>query len=333
MANPILDIRDLCVDYVTDAGPVRAIDRLDITVERGEILGVAGESGSGKTTLAKAVMRILPAPAVISGGEVLFKGRDILSMDEEQLRKMRWSEISMVFQSAMDALNPVISVGEQIVDTLLAHETGTSELARARAMKLLDLVGIPRDRLDSYAHQLSGGMRQRVGIAVALALKPSIVILDEPTTALDVIVEREILERIRELQRELGFAVMFITHDLARMLQVSDRVAVFYAARLAEVGPAKVLRREPRHPYTAGLLRAFPSVKPGGPDPVSIPGQPASLRNPPSGCRFHPRCQLAVDACRKKQPGPKEFGPGHVSFCYRADDVPAIPAASGGSKP
>ena len=369
MPEPLLDIRDLCVDYVTDQGPVRAIDHLNLTVRAGEILGVAGESGSGKTTLAKAIMRILPAPAVITGGQVLFKGRDILGMEEEELRTMRWREISMVFQSAMDALNPVISVGEQIVDTLLAHEGGpmeshvspgdeqiaetlvkkqgsgpaesptlpvgeqivdtllahdreSGEWARERAMCLLDLVGIPRDRLDSYAHQLSGGMRQRVGIALALAMRPSVVILDEPTTALDVIVEREILERIRELQQELGFAVIFITHDRARMLQVSDRVAVFYAARLAEVGPASELKNAARHPYTAGLLRAFPSVKPGGPEPVSIKGQPASLRRPPSGCRFHPRCPVAIDACSKKQPDPIEIGPGHVSLCYLAKELP-----------
>jgi peptide/nickel transport system ATP-binding protein len=365
MPEPVLDIRGLCVDYVTDEGPVRAIDRLDLTVAPGEVLGIAGESGSGKTTLAKALMRILPPPAVITGGEALFKGRDILAMDDDELRAMRWREISMVFQSAMDALNPVISVGEQImdtllahgagpmeshvspaedvitedtlrphgagplenptipvgeqmVDTILAHDGGSAEWARGRAGKLLDLVGIPRDRLDSFAHQLSGGMRQRVGIALALAMRPSIVILDEPTTALDVIVEREILERIRELQRELGFAVIFITHDLARMLQVSDRVAIFYAARLAEVGPAREIRTAPRHPYTEGLLRAFPSVKPGGPEPVSIKGQPASLRKPPPGCRFHPRCPRAIDICRTKQPGPIEIGPGHVAACHLA---------------
>ena len=247
----------------------------------------------------------------------------------------------MVFQSAMDALNPVISVGEQIMDTLLAHgagpmeshvspgeeqiagtllahDAGSSEWVRGRACRLLDLVGIARDRLDSFAHQLSGGMRQRVGIALALAMRPSVVILDEPTTALDVIVEREILGRIRELQRELGFAVIFITHDLARMLQVSDRVAIFYAARLAEIGPADELRKSPRHPYTNGLLRAFPSVKPGGPEPVSIPGQPASLLSPPSGCRFHPRCPRAIDVCREKQPGPIEIGPGHIAACHLA---------------
>ena len=318
MPEPIIEIRDLCVDYVTDSGPVRAIDRLNLVVESGEVLGIAGESGSGKTTLAKALLRILPPPAVITGGEVIFKGRDILAMDEEELRKMRWREISMVFQSAMDALNPVISVGEQITDTLLAHDECSAEEARARAGKLLDLVGIPRDRLGSYAHQLSGGMRQRVGIAIALTMRPSVVILDEPTTALDVIVEREILERIRELQREFGFAVIFITHDLARMLQVSDRVAVFYAARLVEVGPAGELRSAPRHPYTEGLLQAFPSVKPGGREPKSIPGQPASLVNPPSGCRFHPRCERAIEICPKEEPGPKEIGPGHVAACHLA---------------
>ena len=318
MREPIIEIRDLCVDYVTDEGPVRAIDRLNLVVERGEVLGIAGESGSGKTTLAKALLRILPPPAVITGGEVLFKGRDILSMDDEELRRMRWREISMVFQSAMDALNPVISVVGQITDTLLAHDECSAEEARARAGKLLDLVGIPRERLDSFAHQLSGGMRQRVGIAIALAMRPSVVILDEPTTALDVIVEREILERIRELQGEFGFAVIFITHDLARMLQVSDRVAVFYAARLAEVGPAAELRRAPRHPYTEGLLQAFPSVHPGGRTPRSIPGQPASLLNPPSGCRFHPRCARAIEICPKEEPGPTEIGPGHVAACHLA---------------
>jgi len=318
MSEPLLDMRDLCVDYVTDEGPVRAIDHLDLSVTRGEVLGVAGESGSGKTTLAKAIMRILPSPAVITGGQVLFGGIDVLGMSEGELREMRWGEISMVFQSAMDALNPVVSVGEQIVDTLLAHGAGSAGWCRNRARELLDLVGIPRDRIDSFAHQLSGGMRQRVGIALALAMRPSVVILDEPTTALDVIVEREILGRIRELQAELGFAVIFITHDLARMLEVSDRVAVFYAARLAEVGPAAELRNSPRHPYTAGLLRAFPSLRPGGPEPVSIPGQPASLRRPPSGCRFHPRCPRAIDVCRDKQPGPIEVGPGHVAVCHLA---------------
>ncbi len=318
MAEPLLSIRGLNVDYITDRGPVRAIDDLSLDLLPGEILGVAGESGSGKSTLAQAVMRILPPPAVISGGTVRFEGKNILDLDEAGLRAIRWNRISMVFQSAMDALNPVITVGEQIVDTLEAHGVSSGGAARARARELLDMVDIPVDRLDAYAHQLSGGMRQRVGIALALALRPSLVILDEPTTALDVVVERDILNRIRALQKEVGFAVMFITHDLARMLSVSDRVAVFYAARLVEVGPVAALRKEPHHPYTKGLLQAFPSVK-GDVVPVSIPGSPPSLVNPPAGCRFHPRCPLVEERCRESRPELRTFGTGHAAACHVAE--------------
>jgi peptide/nickel transport system ATP-binding protein len=319
MADPLLSIRDLCVEFVGEKGGVRAIDGVSLDVEKGEILGIAGESGSGKTTLAQALIRVLRPPAVITGGEVIFEGRNILSLSEADLRKLRWNRISMVFQSAMDALNPVITVGEQLIDTLLAHGAVTRGEARERAGDLLEMVGIPRDRINSYAHRFSGGMRQRVGIALALALKPSLVILDEPTTALDVIVEREILEQIRLLRKELGFAVVFITHDLARMLQISERVAVFYAARLVEVGPASELRRAPRHPYTQGLLKAFPSVKAGGEAPVSIPGAPPSLKDPPSGCRFNPRCYLAEEICRKRRPALLQLGPGHAAACHLVD--------------
>jgi peptide/nickel transport system ATP-binding protein len=319
LTEPLLSIRGFCVDYIADRGPVRAVDRVTLDVEAGETLGCAGESGSGKTTMAKALMRILPPPAVISGGEVRFEGRDVLSLGEGELRELRWSRISMVFQSAMDALNPVITVGEQIVDTLAAHGGISKEAARAKAGELLDMVDIPRSCFDGYAHQLSGGMRQRVGIAIALALEPSLVILDEPTTALDVIVEREILQQIRTLQKRLGFAVIFITHDLSRMLQFSDRVAVFYAARLAEVGPAEELRRAPRHPYTRGLLGAFPSIHGEREKRSSIPGTPPSLQNPPSGCRFHPRCPLAVDICRSQEPALRKLGQRHVVSCHLAE--------------
>jgi peptide/nickel transport system ATP-binding protein len=337
MPEPILSIRDLCVDYVTDRGPVRAVHHVSLDVGRGEILGIAGESGSGKSTMAQALMRILPPPAVVSCGTVLFEGRDILTLGEPELRELRWKRISMVFQSAMDALNPVITVGEQIVDTLLAHTAGAEygpldrraarehrgpsdgRAARDRATALLELVGIPPDRLDSYAHQLSGGMRQRIGIALALALEPAVVILDEPTTALDVIVEREILEEIRRLQRKLGFAVLFITHDLARMLQFSDRVAVYYAAQVVEVGRAAELRRAPRHPYTQALLRALPSVYGARADLSSIPGAPPSLREPPAGCRFHPRCDRAVDRCRTSVPELRLLAPGHAAACHLAE--------------
>jgi len=318
VAEPLLSVRDLCVDYVTDAGPVRAVDRVSFDLERGELLGVAGESGCGKAPVAQALLRILPPPAVITGGTARFEGRDLLALGEDELRELRWKHISMVFQSAMDALNPVVPVGAQICDTLHAHREVSARVARARAAELLERVGLPAGTIDAYAHQLSGGMRQRLGIAIALALEPSLVILDEPTTALDVIVEREILEHIRALQRELGFAVLFITHDLSRMLQVSDRVAVFYAARLAELAPAGELRRAPRHPYTQGLLRAFPSVRGGDVELASIPGTPPSLSDPPPGCRFHPRCPLAVDLCRTREPELRRLAPGHSAACHLA---------------
>ncbi len=315
MSAPLLSVRDLCVDYVTENGPVRAVDTVDLDLSPGEILGIAGESGCGKSTLAQALLRTLPPPAVIARGRVTFEGRDVLAMSEPELRGMRWRRMSMVFQSAMDALNPVTTIGEQLADTILAHEPVSGTEARRRAGALLERVGIPAERLGSYAHQLSGGMRQRVGIALALALEPALVILDEPTTALDVIVEREILAHIRTLQRTLGFAVIYITHDLARMLQFSDRVAIFYAARLVEVGPAATIATAPRHPYTRGLLRAFPRVHAEAGAAESIPGTPPSLRTPPPGCRFHPRCPIAVEACRRERPALLEVGPGHLAAC------------------
>jgi len=317
VSEPLLSVRDLCVDYVTDRGTVRAVDRVSLDVAPGEILGIAGESGSGKSTLAQALLRVLPPPAVITGGAVRFEGRDLLALSESELRELRWTRISMVFQSAMDSLNPVIPVGEQITDTLRAHgNSSPPALLRVRAGELLEMVGIPATYLDGYAHQLSGGMRQRVGIALALALEPSLVILDEPTTALDVIVEREILGEMRALQRKLGFAVLFITHDLARMLEVSDRVAVFYAARMIELGPAAEVRRSPLHPYTQGLLRAFPRLRGGAVELAGIPGSPPSLETPPTGCRFHPRCERAVAQCRESSPELVQIGPGHAAACH-----------------
>ncbi len=315
MPEPLLSVRDFCVDYVTQRGAVRAVDALDLDVMPGEILGIAGESGSGKSTLAQALLRTLPPPAVISRGRVTFEGRDLLALSEDELQQVRWKRMSMVFQSAMDALNPVITIGEQITDTIRAHERVSAAEADRRAGELLERVGIAADRRRSFAHQLSGGMRQRVGIALALALEPSLVILDEPTTALDVIVEREILEEIRELQRRLRFAVLFITHDLARMLEFSDRVAVFYAARLVELGPSASVAEAPAHPYTQGLLRAFPRVHAVRDDLVSIPGSPPSLSSPPPGCRFHPRCTVATPECRGERPALREVRPGHWAAC------------------
>jgi peptide/nickel transport system ATP-binding protein len=318
--QPVLSVRDLCVEYISDRGPVRAVDRVSFDVGRGEVLGIAGESGSGKSTVAQAVLRILPPPAVITGGQVVFEGADLLGLDEAGLRAVRWKRLSMVFQSAMDALNPVLTIGEQLGDTLRAHGAGGPNAAslRERSAELLALVGIQPDRLESYPHQLSGGMRQRVGIAIALALDPALVVLDEPTTALDVIVEGEILEKILELKRRFGFSVIFITHDLTRMMQICDRVAIFYSGRLVELAPAAALRASPRHPYTQGLLKAFPSVHGLDEELASIPGAPPSLRSPPPGCRFHPRCGQVIDRCRTEEPRLTALEGGRAAACHVA---------------
>ena len=318
MAEPILRIRELSVDYVSPGGLVRAVDSVSFEVAPGEMLGIVGESGCGKSTLGMAILRVLPPPAVITSGSVEFAGTDLLPLDEHALRRHRWKDISMVFQGAMDALNPVLSVGEQIVDTLMAHGE-SKRVAWERAGDLLSRVGIPADRRTGYAHQFSGGMRQRVCIAMALAWNPRVLILDEPTTALDVIVERDILQQIRSLQEELGFSVLLITHDLARMLQFSDRVAVFYAARLAEIGPAGELGTAPKHPYTRALLRAIPRLDPETSEPESIAGSPPSLLRPPTGCRFHPRCPLRQEVCVRESPELRPLGPGHAAACHFAE--------------
>ncbi len=323
---PVLSVRDLCVDYITSTGPVRAVDRVSFDVARGEILGIAGESGSGKSTVAQAVLRILPPPAVIGGGQALLEGADLFRMSEAELRAVRWRRVSMVFQSAMDALNPVLTIGDQLRDTLRAHPDTAAAKRPGRAAELLELVGIAADRLDSYPHQLSGGMRQRVGIAIALALEPALVVLDEPTTALDVIVEGEILQKILELRRQFGFSVIFITHDLTRMMQICDRVAIFYSGRMVELAPAAELRRAPRHPYTQGLLRAFPSVHGTETELKSIPGAPPSLRDPPPGCRFHPRCDQVIDRCRTEEPKLIALGGRRAAACHLVEPEGAASA-------
>jgi len=315
VAEPLLSVRGLCVDYVTERGPVRAVDRVSFEVGKGEVLGLAGESGCGKSTVAQALLRILPPPAIITGGEVVLEGRDLLRLDEAGLREVRWRRVSLVFQSAMDALNPVLTVGEQLADTLRAHGAGR---VKERSAELLELVGLPVERLASYPHQLSGGMRQRVGIAIALALEPALVVLDEPTTALDVVVEQELLRRLLELRARFGFSIVFITHDLVRMLQICDRIGIFYAGRLVELAPAAALRARPRHPYTQGLLAAFPSVQGADEERASIPGSPPSLRDPPPGCRFHPRCPVAIDRCRLEAPPLVTLGEGHSAACHLA---------------
>jgi len=263
MSTPLLEIEDLSVEYVTEARTVRAVDRVTFSIAEREVFGLAGESGCGKSTIANAILRLLRDPAVIAGGSIRFAGTDVLALSANELRDFRWRQVAMVFQSAMNSLNPVMTIGDQIADIFTTHEGVSKKAAIARAGELLDLVGIPRDRLRSYPHQLSGGMRQRVVIAMATALRPPLLIMDEPTTALDVVVQQEIMAQIKELQQELGFAILFITHDISLMVELSDRMAIMYAGRFVETAPAKEIFNAPKHPYTRALMNAFPPM--GGP--------------------------------------------------------------------
>ena len=315
----LVELRALSVEY----DDVRAVDNVDLTIGAGEIVGLAGESGCGKSTVANTVMQILRPPARIAGGSVLFRGEDLTARSSEQLRRYRWQNVSMVFQSAMNALNPVMRVGDQFVDMMSAHERISRKAAIARAAELLALVGIDQRRIRSYPHELSGGMRQRVIIAMALALEPELVIMDEPTTALDVVVQREILQQVRELQRELDFAVLFITHDLSLLLELAHRIAIMYAGEIVEQADAATLHDEPRHPYTIGLMQSFPPLRGPRRRMTGIPGSPPDLARPPAGCRFNPRCPHCttddVELYRLQtsvKPRLREVVPGHLVACH-----------------
>jgi peptide/nickel transport system ATP-binding protein len=315
----LLELRGLTVNY----GSARAVDGIDLAIHEGEILGLAGESGCGKTTVANAVMQILRPPGRISGGSVVFRGEDLVGKSQEELRRFRWRNVSMVFQSAMNALNPVMRVGDQFVDAMRAHERIDKRSALARAEKLLELVGIDPRRLRAYPHELSGGMRQRVIIGIALSLNPELIILDEPTTALDVVVQREILQQVEALKRDFGFAVLFITHDLSLLLEFADRIAIMYAAEIVETAPAQQLANDARHPYTHGLLQSFPPLSGPLERLTGISGSPPDLRNPPSGCRFHPRCQHCASDDGElyirqttERPVLREVAPRHAVACH-----------------
>ena len=330
----LLEIKHLSVDYLAASGAVHAVTDVSFTLERGQILGLAGESGCGKSTLAYAIARLLRPPAYITAGQVLYFPRyreeksgaqlvssvalekhrppasaeateavDILHLTAGELRAFRWSELSIVFQSAMNALNPVLNIGTQITDVLQAHRPEMSADARTeRAINLLRLVGIAPDRLRSYPHELSGGMRQRAMIAIALALTPELIIMDEPTTALDVVMQREILTEIIRLREQFGFSVIFITHDLSLLLELTDQVAIMYAGRMVEMASRRDLYLHPRHPYSYGLLNSFPSLHGPRREAGGIPGSPPDLRAVPPGCAFHPRCPFAFEPCDKVLP-------------------------------
>jgi oligopeptide/dipeptide ABC transporter ATP-binding protein len=335
-ANVALDICDLSVVYRTPAGDVRAVDGVNLALHSGEVVGLAGESGSGKSTLAYGACRLLRAPALITNGSVHYQGRrsaepvEILQLRREQLRRLRWREIAIVFQSAMNALNPVLNVRDQMLDVIYAHLKISKRDAAEKVGSLLDLVGIPRTRLRSYPHELSGGMRQRVMIAMALATDPEVVIMDEPTTALDVVVQRDILAQIVELKERLGFSILFITHDLSLLLELADRIAVMYAGQLVEIGTAEQIHHEPSHPYTKGLLNSFPSLRGPRRELAGIPGSPPDLHRPPPGCRFLPRCPYGTQACARidmrLSPVSTSADRGHVTACpFVLPDTPVAP--------
>lgn len=314
---PVLDVSGLSVEYLTGGDPVRAVENVSFILRRGEFLGLVGESGCGKSTLCFAIGRLLGDNAEITGGEIRFAGKNLVHLREKQLRHLRWKELSVVMQSAMNALNPVISIGEHFVDTLQAHEPITTQAARKRAGELLSMVGIDTSRLDSFPHELSGGMRQRVVIALALALGPQLIIMDEPTTALDVVVQREILQQIQELQQKLGFAVLFITHDLSLLVEFCHRIAIMYAGEIVEEAPAETLFRQPKHPYTVGLMSSFPALTGEKRRITGIPGSPPDLSEPPPGCRFAPRCKYASACAFGKRPLLRAINSGHLVACHR----------------
>jgi peptide/nickel transport system ATP-binding protein len=319
---PLLDVRDLYVEYATQRGPVRAVDGVSFSIGQGEVFGLAGESGSGKSTIALAIMRLLHPPALITGGNVLFRGEDVLEMSEDRLQAFRWSDVSMVFQSAMNSLNPVMKIGHQIEDVLVRHQALPKNQAKERSAELLDIVGIDRRRMDSYPHELSGGMRQRAVIAIALALDPPLMIMDEPTTALDVVVQKDIMQQIEHLKEKMGFSILFITHDLSLMVEFSTRIAIMYAGEIVELAPARELFDNPVHPYTQGLMNSFPSLTGPRNKLTGIPGAPPDMVAPPSGCRFHPRCDKCRPMHTQVAPRLQEIKTGHWVACHLFEPDP-----------
>jgi len=321
VAEALLEVTDLSVDYLTEAGDVRAVDQVSFTVASGEFLGIVGESGCGKSTLLFGVAQLLSPPGEVVGGEVIFRGRDMVRLGREELRHMRWRDYSVVMQSAMNALNPMKSIGAQFKDTLQAHGEPSAEDIRRRSTEVMDLVGIDAAHLGSYPHQLSGGMRQRAMIAMALLYTPQLVIMDEPTSALDVVAQRSLMSKIRELQRSLGFAIIFVTHDMSVVSRYSDRVMVMYAGQVAEAARTESIFAEPLHPYTRGLMGAFPSVTGPRRELVGIPGSPPDLLHPPRGCRFHSRCPAVMPACLEHAPDLYPLGDARVRCLLYAEQA------------
>ncbi len=318
-APEILEVSGLSVDYVLPAGDVRAVDDVSFAVDRGEFLGIVGESGCGKSTLLFAVAQLLAPPARVTAGTVSFQGTNLVGLTDKQLSAIRWRDMSVVMQSAMNALNPVKSIGAQFKDALQAHGKASKQEVASRSAEVLQMVGIDPVHLKSYPHQLSGGMRQRSMIAMAMLFTPDLIIMDEPTSALDVVAQRSLMAQIKDLQHLYGFAVIFVTHDMSLISHYSDRLMVMYAGQVDELGGTREIFDQPRHPYTKGLLEAFPSIR-GPRTPLKgIPGNPPDMARLPAGCRFHPRCPVAVETCTDTAPDLYPVN-GSLVRCLRYQD-------------
>ncbi len=302
MSEPILQVRDLCVEYLTAAGPAQAVHNVSLDLAQGEFLAIVGESGCGKTTLLFAIAQLLSYPGSIVGGSVIFDGLDLTALSPDELREHRWHDISVVMQSAMNALNPTLSIGAQLADACRAHTDWDDERIEQRSAEVLSMVSIDVVHLKSYPFQLSGGMRQRAMIAMALLLEPKLVIMDEPTSALDVVAQRSLMRQVESLRHELGFSVLFVTHDMSVVSHFSDRLAVMYAGEVVELDSTREVFDRPQHPYSQGLMDAFPSLLGEARQLTGIAGTPPTLVDPPPGCLFAPRCAFAMDVCRTTRP-------------------------------
>ncbi|MCJ7685687.1 MAG: ABC transporter ATP-binding protein [Desulfobacteraceae bacterium] len=314
----LLEVENVSIGYNTKKGYLKAVERVSFTLEEGGSLGFVGESGCGKTTIGMALMGLLPPNGSVREGRILFDGEDTLKMSDEEIRKIRWREMAMIFQAAMNALNPVQRVGNQIAEAILVHDSSIGkEEAMGQVEALFELVGIPRDRLRDYPHQYSGGMKQRAVIAMALACHPKLIIADEPTTALDVIVQDQILEEIKDLQKEFDLSIIFISHDISIVAEMCNDIGVMYAGQLVEFGPREEVFESPAHPYTKALLSSFPTVTGKKRDLIPIPGETPNLVIPPAGCRFCDRCSGPGSSCKIETPHWVEIGPGHKTLCCR----------------
>ncbi len=316
---PLLDVRNLTTDFITAEGAaLRAVEDLSFTLERGEALGLVGESGCGKTTAMLSLLRLLPHSGRIAGGQVLFDNDDLLALSAAEFRQRRWRDLAMIFQGAMNALNPVRTIGDQVREAIVTHLVWPRVKVEARVGELLELVGIPAWRADQYPHQYSGGMRQRAMIAMALACNPQLIVADEPTTALDVMIQAQIMELLDRLRRDLNLEMIIVTHDLGVVAEACQNVLVMYGGRVAEYGTVEQVFGNPRHPYTQRLLKAFPDLDNPRAELASIPGTPPRLSALPTGCRFHPRCPLAVERCVIETPLPRRVGDGQLAACHLA---------------